>query len=125
MTVIQVERTAPQDIVGIQITDDTVPAILKLSRALSEHNFRFEFGNVTEFDGIGRLTIRRADFADQFAYDGDWLKVSNAVAVKDEKTGLVKEWQVSAITSVTVYGGGPAHPFNVEDFSATFTPVNS
>lgn len=123
MTVISVTRIDPATYVGIEVNATSLADIISLGRALKEFNYRFELDCAAEFDGIGRLTIRRADFADQHAYDGDWLKVSNASFVKDEKTGLVKEWSVSATTSITLYGGGPAQPFNVEDFAATFTEV--
>lgn len=121
MTVISVTRIEPATYVGIEVTATSLADIISLGRALKEYNYRFELDCAAEFDGIGRLTVRRADFADQHAYDGDWLKVSNASFVKDENTGLVKEWNVSATTSVTLYGGGPAQPFNREDFMATFT----
>lgn len=123
MTVISVTRIEPATYVGIEVTATSLADIISLGRALKEYNYRFELDCAAEFDGIGRLTIRRADFADQHAYDGDWLKVSNASFVKDEDTGLVKEWNVSATTSITLYGGGPAQPFNVEDFAATFAEV--
>lgn len=123
MTVINVARIDPPTYVGIEVTATSLADIISLGRALKEFNYRFELDCAAEFDGIGRLTIRRADFGDQHAYDGDWLKVSNASFVKDENTGLVKEWSVTATTSVTLYGGGPAQPFSREDFAATFTEV--
>lgn len=123
MTVISVTRIEPATYVGIEVNATSLADIISLGRALKEHNFRFELDCAAEFEGIGRLTIRRADFGDQHAYEGDWLKVSNASFVKDETTGLVKEWTVSATTSVTLYGGGPAQPFSREDFAATFTEL--
>lgn len=123
MTVINVARIDPPTYVGIEVTATSLADIISLGRALKEFNYRFELDCAAEFDGIGRLTIRRADFGDQHAYEGDWLKVSNASFVKDEQTGLVAQWTVSATTSVTLYGGGPAQPFSREDFAATFAEV--
>lgn len=125
MTVITVTRIDPATYVGIEVTATSLADIISLGRTLKEHNYRFELDCAAEFDGIGRLTIRRADFGDQHAYDGDWLKISNAYFVKDENTGLVKEWYVSATTSVTLYGGGSAQPFNREDFAAEFTEIEN
>ena len=123
MTVITVARIDPTTYVGIEVTATSLADIISLGRALREYKYRFELDCAAEFEGIGRLTIRRADFSDQFAYDGDWLKISNAYFAKDENTGLVKEWYVSSTTSVTLYGGGPAQPFNREDFAAEFAEV--
>lgn len=125
MTVIRVTRIDPATYVGIEVNATSLADIISLGRALKEFNYRFELDCAAEFAGIGRLTIRRADSADQHAYDGDWLKVSNASFVKDENTGLVTEWSVSATTSITLYGGGRAQPFNREDLTATFTDVPS
>lgn len=123
MTVINVARIAPPTYVGIEVTATSLADIISLGRALREYKYRFELDCAAEFEGIGRLTVRRADFSDQHAYEGDWLKISNAHFAKDENTGLVKEWYVSSTTSVTLYGGGPAQPFNREDFAAEFAEV--
>jgi len=119
MTAIPITRINPAQAVGIPVTYSSLGDIMSLSEALEDYGYELVVQTGKQFTGFGRITVRRADFGDQFADEGDWLRVTNATLARaDDGTA---EWTVDATTEVVAYSADyPAQPYRVSDFTAQF-----
>lgn len=119
MTAIPITRITPAQEVGIPVTYSSLGDIMSLSEALQDYGYELDVQTGKQYAGFGRITVRRADFGDQFADEGDWLRVTNASLSRDDDGTAV--WTVDATTEVVAYSADyPAQPYRVSDFTAQF-----
>lgn len=120
MTAIEIVRTTPPREVGVPVTKASLGDIASLSEGLEDYGYTLIVHTGKAYVGFGRITIRRNDFADQFADEGDWLRVTNASFTRSDTGEAV--WDVSATTEVTAYGDSyPAQPYTSTAFAEQFT----
>ena len=119
MAPIQLNRITPQSLQAIQVSTAAAPEIVGLFAALVPLGYTCTSDTGLAYRGGWRLTIRRPEYPDQFAYPGEYVLITDASHTTDPNTGEVK-WTVSPLTQVTVYGVSAGQP-SVEDFIATYT----
>ena len=117
MSVQAATRTVPQQLRAVQVTPENSAAIHALFAAITP-KYSTNTQNDAAFADQGgtRITIRRAEYPDQFAYAGDWILVYDA-----DFNPSTYEWTVSDSTTVEVWGVSAGLPGTADDFAATFT----
>lgn len=127
MGVLQVERINSQQLAAVQMTMDNSGQISALLAAVSQprsddtpgivYDTMTQDGAAFAEQGGRRITFKRADFPDQFAYQGDWILVTDATHSND--TG----WVLAETSEVFVYGISTGLAGTADDFTNIFAPV--
>lgn len=117
MGVLQVARTNPQNLAAVQMSMANSGQIAALLAAVSLNGYdtTSQTGAAFAAQGGWRVTFKRADHPDQFAYPGDWILVTDAT--HSEQDG----WTLAATSDVFVYGISAGLAGTADDFTNTFT----
>jgi hypothetical protein len=125
MTVLQVERKSQQSLAAVQMSMDNAGQILELLAKVAQpfsddlpgvmYGTQSQTGSAFADQGGWRITFSRADHPDQFAYQGDWILVTDAT--------YDDGWTLAPTSEVFVYGISSGLAGTAGDFDNTFAPV--
>jgi hypothetical protein len=117
MGVLQVVRINPQALAAVQMSMANSGQIAALLATVSPNGYdtMSQTGAAFAQQGGWRVTFKRADHPDQFAYPGDWILVTDATHTDNDG------WTLAPTSEVFVYGVSTGLAGTADDFTNTFT----
>lgn len=119
MTVLQVTRINPQNLAAVQVSmgpnGQIAGQVAALLAAITENGYETESLTGPQYPGGWRIKLMYGDDADQFAYPGDWILVTDATYTDEDG------WTVQSTSRATVYGVSAGLVGTASDFVSTFT----
>lgn len=123
MSVLQVARIVPQNLAAVRVSMAESGNVALLLASLMVCGYEAESLTGPQYAGGWRIKFHRGDDPDQFAYQGDWILVSDATftAPEDASTENPVGWHMSESSRVFVYGVSTGLLGDAPEFVRTFT----
>ncbi|ORV87023.1 hypothetical protein AWC11_16505 [Mycobacterium interjectum] len=119
MTVLQVARINAQNLAAVQVSMGTngqiAGQVAALLAAITGQGYETESLTGPQYPGGWRIKLMYGDDADQFAYPGDWILVTDATYTDEDG------WTLQSTSRATIYGFSTGLVGTATDFVNTFT----